>query len=42
MAIHQLLLLAACVSFGLSTAGVPARLNLTALGLLCWCLAVLV
>jgi hypothetical protein len=36
--VFLLLLLLAAVCFGLATAGVPARINLLALGLLFWVL----
>jgi hypothetical protein len=40
--VDQILMVIAVVSFGLATAGVPARANLVALGLFCWSLTVLI
>jgi hypothetical protein len=42
MSLHQALLAAAVVAFGLATIGVSARVNLVALGLFCSALAVFV
>ena len=42
MTIHHLLLIGSCVCFGCKVAGVPARVSLTDLGLLLWCLTGLV
>jgi hypothetical protein len=40
--IRLVLLVGALISFGLATAGVPARINLVALGLFLWVLTLLV
>jgi hypothetical protein len=40
--LHVVLLVVAAACFGLAAAGIPARVNLVALGLLMWVLSVLV
>jgi hypothetical protein len=40
--LHMVLLIVAAICFGLAAANLPARINLTALGLLFWILTVLV
>ncbi len=42
MSLDTLLIVVAAVSFGPALAGIPARINLVALGLLCWVLTALV
>lgn len=42
MSLHLLLLICAAVSFALATFGVATRVNLVALGLLFWCLTLIV
>jgi len=39
VSIHLLLLIFACVAFGLATAGVPSRIGLLPLGLFLWSLS---
>ncbi len=38
MTLHAVLLIVACVCFGLAVIGIPSKVNLVAAGLFCWSL----
>ena len=41
MNLHLVLYVVAAICFGAAAAGVPSRINLVALGLLCWVLTLI-